>query len=146
MTIRFPRAWLLLFIVTLCALVSGEVMAHEIKGSLRESRKATATWVTTCGSETVKLVYRVSQRKSTPFRVQLTASKDGVANTVIAPGSKDKFSPFGELIQGEGTYTLTLGKQAKKKSTWGQVIYNVESHCEKASGEHADQTEPKRKR
>lgn len=143
---RFPRTSLILGVFTLSALISGEALAHNIKGSLRESRKATAAWETTCGPSSTKIVYRVSQRRSTPFLVQLTASKDGATNTVTAPGTKDKFSPYGELAQGEGKYTLTLGKKAKKKSTLGQVIYSVESHCEEASGKHADQTPPVRKR
>jgi hypothetical protein len=132
--------------MTFGVLASGEVLAHTIKGSLRESRKATAVWSTTCGADSSKIVYRVSQRKKTPFLVQLTASKDSVTNTVTAPGSKDKFSPYGELIQGEGAYTLTLSKKAKKKSTLGQVIYVVESHCESTSGNHTEESEPVRKR
>jgi hypothetical protein len=143
---RFPHTSLILVVFTLGALISGEALAHNIKGSLRESRKATAAWETTCGAGTAKIVYRVSQRKSTPFLVQLTTSKDGASNTVTAPGGKDKFSPYGELAQGEGKYTLTLSKKAKKKSTLGQVIYNVESHCELASSKHSDQTVPERKR
>lgn len=146
MKIRFPRTALLLGVFTLSALISGEVLAHSTKGFLRASRKATAVWETNCGTATTKIVYRVSQRKSTPFLVQLTASKDGATNTVTAPGGKDKFSPYGELAQGEGKYTLTLSKKAKKKSTLGQVIYIVESHCEMATGKHADQTPPDRKR
>lgn len=146
MKIRFPRASLILGVFCLGALISGEALAHNIKGSLRESRKATAAWDTTCGAGTTKIVYRVSQRKTMPFLVQLTASKDGASNTVSAPGGKDKFSPYGELAQGEGKYTLTLSKKAKKKSTLGQVIYIVESHCESASGNHTQQSEPVRKR
>ena len=146
MKIRIPRTALLLGVLTLGALISGEVLAHNIKGSLRASRKATAVWETNCGAATTKIVYRVSQRKSTPFLVQLMASKDGATNTVTAPGGKDKFSPYGELAQGEGKYTLTLSKKAKKKSTLGQVIYIVESHCESATGNHTQQSEPVRKR
>jgi hypothetical protein len=61
---------------------------------------------------------------------------------VTAPGGKDKFSPYGELAQGEGKYTLKLSKTPKKKSTLGQVIYIVESHCESTSGNHTQQSEP----
>lgn len=143
MKIRIPRIALLLGVFTLGALISGEVLAHNTQGFLRESRKATAAWATTCFGNNAKLVYRVSQRKSTPFRVQLTVSKDGVSNIVTAPGSKGKFSPYGELAQGRGEYIMTLSKIAKRKSTLGKVIYEVESHCDP---EHDTQTVPKPKR
>lgn len=105
--------------------------------------QATDVWQVECMSDAVlgnsdHLVAQILDRSPGTNLLSLILVKGAAAATSVDPiGGDANPSPFVEVVGGNGIYTMLVNHTQS-----GNKVYNIEFHCENASGDHTPTTTP----
>jgi hypothetical protein len=103
------------------------------------SQFQTRTYQVTCAAKKIKKAsvptdrYRFwirGETKTSPYQVQMKVTKGGEGVEIVDPINTDKlFSAQGLLVEGDGTYTLEIGKYSEDGNTAGNHAFSVKHEC-----------------
>jgi hypothetical protein len=103
------------------------------------SQIQTRTYQVTCAAKKIKKAsvptdrYRFwirGETKTSPYQVQMKVTKGGEGVEIVDPINTDKlFSAQGLLVEGDGIYTLEIGRDSEDGNTAGNHAFSVKHEC-----------------
>lgn len=135
--------------ITLALGVAGVVLpvsAHTLSNKTVRvgfGAQATDVWQVTCSADAVlgnsdHLTAQVLDKSPGTNLLSLVILKgSAAATTVDSKGGDTTPSPFISVVGGNGVYTMLVNHTQS-----GNKVYNIEFHCENASGGHTPTTTP----